>query len=55
MIEQDNKIFVRINLETVTHLMKLANPNEISPNLVTKVIEHCHTCEKWKLEQDTCL
>ncbi|GBL42207.1 hypothetical protein EMGBD3_15750 [Nitrosarchaeum sp.] len=52
MTEQDNKIFVRIDRGTVTQLIKLANPNEISPNLVTKVIEHCHTCDKWKLEQD---
>ncbi len=52
MTEQDNKIFVRIDLDTVTQLMRLASPNEISPNLVTKVIEHCHTCEKWKLEQN---
>lgn len=52
MTEQDNKIFVRIDLNTVTQLMRLASPNEISPNLVTKVIEHCHTCEKWKSEQE---
>lgn len=50
MTEQD-KIFVLIDLNTVTQLMRLASPNEISPDLVTKVIEHCHTCEKWQLEQ----
>lgn len=52
MIEQDNKIFIRIDLDTVTQLMALASPHEISPNLVTKVIEHCHSCEKWRTEQE---
>lgn len=50
MTEQDNKIFVRIDLDVVKQLQTLANPHEITPDLVTKVIEHCHTCEKWKSE-----
>lgn len=50
--KQDGKLFVRIDLDTVTQLMALAHPNEISPDLVTKVITHCHTCEKWQLEQE---
>ncbi len=52
MTEQDNKIFVRIDLNTVTQLMRLASPNEVTPDLVTKVIEHCHSCEKWWAEQE---
>ena len=52
MTEQDNKIFVRIDLDTVTQLMRLASPNEISPDLITKVIQHCYECDKWKTEQE---
>jgi len=51
MTEQDNKIFVRIDSDTVKQLMALANPLEISPDLITKVIKHAHYCEKWQLEQ----
>lgn len=52
MTEQDNKIFVLIDLDTVTQLMKLASPNEITPDLVTKVIEHAHSCDRWSSEQE---
>ena len=49
--KQDGKLFVRIDLNVVDALMKLARPNEISPDLITKVIQHCHTCDKWRAEE----
>ena len=52
MTESDNKIFVRIDLDTVTQLMRLASPDQISPDLITKVIQHCHECDIWKAEQE---
>ncbi len=50
--KQDGKLFVRIDLNVVNALMELARPNEISPDLITKVIQHAHSCSKWKLEQE---
>lgn len=50
--KQDGKLFVRIDLNVVDALMELARPNKISPDLITKAILHCHTCEKWQLEQE---
>jgi len=44
---ESNKIFIRIDLNTVNQLKELASPEQISPDLVTKVIIHCHTCDKW--------
>ena len=49
--KQDNKIFVRIDLNVVKQLQDLANPQEISPDLITKVIQHACVCEKWRAEQ----
>ncbi|MEC4848722.1 MAG: hypothetical protein RI100_06000 [Nitrosarchaeum sp.] len=49
--KQDGKLFVRIDLNVVDALMKLARPNEISPELITKAILHCHTCDTWRIEQ----
>ena len=49
--KQDGKLFVRIDLHVVDALMKLAHPNEISPDLITKAILHCHKCGTWKTEQ----
>lgn len=51
MTEQDNKIFVRIDLDVVKQLQDLANPQEISPDLITKVIQHAHVCDKWRAER----
>lgn len=45
---KDGKIFVRVDLETVRQLLILAHPNEISPDLITKVIQHCYACDKWR-------
>lgn len=50
--KQDNKIFVRIDLDTVTQLMALASPHEITPDLITKVIKHAHGCDKWQAEEN---
>ena len=52
MTEQDNKIFVRIDLNVVKQLVTLAHPHEISPDLITKVIQHCHECDIWRTEQE---
>ena len=52
MTEQDNKIFVRIDLDVVKQLQNLAKPQEISPDLITKVIQHACVCEKWCAEQE---
>lgn len=52
MTEQDNKIFVRINLDVVKKLQALASPNEISPDLISRVIMHCHECDKWWAEEN---
>jgi hypothetical protein len=51
MDKKDGKLFVRIDLNVVNALMELARPNEISPDLITKVIEHCNTCEKWRADK----
>ena len=52
MTEQDNKIFIRIDLDVVKQLAILAHPQEIYPDLITKVIQHAHVCEKWRAEQE---
>lgn len=52
MTEQDNKIFVRIDLDTVTQLMRLASPNQITPDLITNVIKHTCECPLWRAEQE---
>ena len=52
MTEQDNKIFVRIDLDVVKKLAELASPDQISPDLITKVIQHACDCEKWRTEQE---
>ena len=49
--KQDNKIFVRIDLEVVKQLAILAKPYDIYPDLITKVIKHACECDKWKLER----
>ena len=46
-----NEIFVKIDIVTVKKLVKLASPNEIEPNLITRVIDHALDCDKWRLEQ----
>jgi len=48
--EQD-EIFVKIDLITVKKLAKLASPHEIEPNLLTRIIEHALVCGKWSLDQ----
>lgn len=50
--KQDRKLFVRIDLEVVKHLVELVHPNKITPDLITKVIEHCHECDKWSTEHE---
>ena len=50
--EQDeNEIFVKIDLVTVKKLAKLSSPHEIESDLITKVIDHALVCDKWRLEQ----
>jgi len=46
-----NKIFVKIDIDTVKKLAKLASPHEIEPDLLTRVIDHALVCDKWRLEQ----
>jgi len=48
--EQD-EIFVKIDIVTVKKLAKLASPHEIEPDLITRVIEHTLVCKKWRLDQ----
>lgn len=50
--KQDNKIFVRIDLDVVKQLQMLASPHEITPDLITKIIKHTHSCDKWWVEQE---
>ena len=50
--EQDeNQIFVKIDLVTVKKLAKLSSPHEIESDLITKVIDHALVCDKWGLDQ----
>ena len=46
-----NEIFVKIDIDTVKKLAKLASPHEIDPDLFTTVIDHVLVCKKWRLEQ----
>lgn len=52
--EQD-EIFVKIDLITVKKLAKLASPHEIEPDLLLKIIEHALVCGKWRLDQKEAL
>ena len=50
--KQDNKIFVRIDLDVVKQLAILAKPYDIYPELITQVIKHACECDKWKSEHE---
>ena len=52
--EQD-EIFVKIDIVAVKKLAKLASPHEIEPELITTIIDHALVCEKWRLDQKKAL
>ena len=49
--QDENEIFVKIDLVTVKNLAKLSRPHEIESDLITKVIDHALVCDKWCLDQ----
>lgn len=52
--EQD-EIFVKMDIVTVKKLAKLASPHEIEPDLLLKIIDHALVCDKWQLDQKKAL
>ena len=47
-----NGIFVRIDHNTALKLAKLGYMGEIQPNIIKKLVDHAHVCDKWWLERD---
>ncbi len=47
-----SKIFVRINKKTNLKLSELGYMGEIQHDLIRKLVDHAHVCDKWWLERD---
>lgn len=50
--EKTNGVFVRIDTDTALKLSKLGYMNEIQPDIIKKLVDHAHVCDKWWLERD---
>jgi len=50
--ETTNRIFVRIDTDTALKLSKLGYMHEIQPDIIKKLVDHAHVCDKWWLEKD---
>lgn len=47
-----NRIFVRIDVDTALKLSKLGYMHEIQPDIIKKLVDHAHVCDRWLLERD---
>ncbi len=50
--ETTNRIFVRIDTNAALKLSKLGYMHEIQPDIIKKLVDHAHVCDKWWLERD---
>ena len=50
--KKTNGIFVRIDPDTALKLSKLGYMNEIQPDIIKKLVDHAHVCDKWWMERD---
>jgi len=50
--EKINSVFVRIDSDTALKLSKLGYMHEIQPDIIKKLVDHAHVCDKWWLERD---
>ena len=46
------KMYVKIDYDTITKIQKLGFMNETIPEFIEKMVEHVLTCDIWWLEQD---
>ena len=49
---ESDKIFDVIDQKTIQKLSKLGYMGEIQPNIIKKLVDHAHVCDKWWLERD---
>jgi len=50
--KKTNSIFVRIDPETALKLSKLGYMHDIEPDIIKRLVDHAHVCDKWWLERD---
>jgi len=47
-----NRILVRIDADTALKLSKLGWMHEIPLDVIKKLVDHAHVCDRWLLERD---
>ena len=46
------KYTIELDSKLVYKIAKLGHMNEIQPDLIKKLVDHAHVCDKWWLERD---
>ena len=46
------EMYVRIDHDTGLKLLQLGNMGEIQSDIIKKLVDHAHVCDKWWLERD---
>ncbi len=50
--KKTNSILVRIDYDTALKLSKLGWMHEIPLDVIKKLVDHAHVCDRWLLERD---